>query len=198
MVSPPPPPPPDESGVSLLQLIGDPLPEDISQFTDANGNIGYVFKPDANMGQLALAHLPSPFYRDFSLIFHLKPTSERGGVVFAVTDAEQHIMYVGVKLTEVRAGHQSVVFYYTEPDSEASYEAASFTVPSMRDRWTRFALAVQDEKVTFYLNCDMDRTMVARFERSPDAMELESAAGMFVGHAGGADPDHFLVRFLNI
>ena len=180
--------------MTLLQLIGDPPPDTIPQVPGPDNNPSYVFGPDANTGQLARAHFPSPFYRDFSLSFHLKPSSDRGGVVFSITDASQQVMYVGVKLSEVQGGKQSVVLYFTEPDAEESYEAARFTVASMRDTWTRFSLAVQDEKVTFYLNCDME-PQVARFVRSPDGTELEAGAGVFVGQAGGADPDKFLVGF---
>uniref|UniRef100_A0A8C9XA11 Collagen type XVIII alpha 1 chain a n=1 Tax=Sander lucioperca TaxID=283035 RepID=A0A8C9XA11_SANLU len=187
------PPHLEHSGVSLLQLIGDPPPNTISQVFGPDNSPGYVFGPDANTGQLARAHLPSPFYRDFSLIFNLKPTSDRGGVIFSVTDSAQQIMYVGVKLSAVKGSNQNVILYYTEPDSQQSYEAASFRVPSMRDTWTRFAIAVRDDKVMFYLNCDTD-PQVMRLERSPDEMELEAGAGVFVGQAGGADPEKFLVR----
>lgn len=182
----------EDSGVSLLQLIGDPPPSEITQVYGPDNSPGYVFGPDANTGQLARAHLPSPFYRDFALIFNLKPTSDRGGVIFSVTDASQQIMYVGVKLSAVEGGSQNVILYYTEPDSQRSYEGARFRVPSMKDTWTRFAIAVRDEKVMFYLNCDID-PQVMRIERSPDEMELEAGAGVFVGQAGGADPEKFLV-----
>lgn len=182
----------EDSGVSLLQLIGDPPPNEITKVYGPDNSPGYVFGPDANTGQLARAHLPSPFYRDFALIFNLKPTSNRGGVIFSITDASQQIMYVGVKLSEVQGRNQNVILYYTEPDSQQSYEAARFLVPSMVDTWTRFAIAVRDEKVMFYLNCDTD-PQVMRIERSPDEMELEAGAGVFVGQAGGADPEKFLV-----
>ncbi|TKS67622.1 Collagen alpha-1(XVIII) chain [Collichthys lucidus] len=111
----------EDSGVSLLQLIGDPPPSEITQVYGPDNSPGYVFGPDANTGQLARAHLPSPFYRDFALIFNLKPTSDRGGVIFSVTDASQQIMYVGVKLSAVVGGSQNVILYYTEPDSQHSY-----------------------------------------------------------------------------
>lgn len=183
----------EDSGVSLMQLIGDPPPSEITRVYGPDNSPAYVFGPDANTGQLALAHLPSPFYRDFALIFNLKPSSDRGGVIFSVTDASQQIMYVGVKLSPVQDGNQNVILYYTEPDSQQSYEAARFLVRSLRDTWTRFAIAVRDDKVMFYLNCDTD-PVVMRFERSPDEMELEAGAGVFVGQAGGADPEKFLVR----
>ncbi|XP_061579888.1 collagen type XVIII alpha 1 chain a isoform X2 [Cololabis saira] len=182
---------PEDNGVSLLQLIGDPPPNEIIRVYGPDNTPGYIFGPDAVMGQLARAHFPSPFYRDFSFIFNLKPTSDRGGVVFSITDYKQQIMYVAVKLSAVQGGQQYVILYYTEPDSQQSYEAARFRVPSMRDTWTRFAIAVRDDKVMFYYNCDSD-PQVMRLERSPDEMELEGGAGVFVGQAGGADPDKFL------
>lgn len=101
-------------------------------------------------------------------------------------------MYVAVKLSAVRLGRQKVQFFYTEPDSEASYEAASFDVPSLVGTWTRFSLSVFEEQVTFYQGCDSE-PQVVKFERSPDPMELDAASGVFVGQAGGADPDKFQV-----
>lgn len=182
----------DVSDVSLLQLIGDPPPPEISQVDGPDNSPAYVFGADANTGQLARAHLPNPFYRDFALIFHLKSSSNKGGVVFSITDASQKIMYVGVKLSDVQGSNQNVILFYTEPDSEQSYEAARFPVPSTVDRWTRFAIAVRDDKVMFYLNCEAGPQMT-RIERSPDDMELEAGAGVFIGQAGGADPGKFLV-----
>lgn len=48
-------------------------------------------------------------------------------------------------------------------------------------------------QVSFYVGCDAT-PQVVKFERSPDDMELDGKAGVFVGQAGGADPDKFLVR----
>lgn len=101
-------------------------------------------------------------------------------------------MYVGVKLSDVQGSNQDVILFYTEPGSEQSYEAARFPVPSTVDTWTRFAIAVKDDKVTFHLNCEAG-SGVTRIERSPDDMELEAGAGVFIGQAGGADPGKFLV-----
>ena len=185
-------PHPEDSGVSLLQLIGDPPPPEIIQVDGPDNSPAYVFGTDANTGQLARAHLPNPFYKDFALIFHLKSSSNKGGVVFSITDASQQIMYVGVKLSDVQGSNQNVILFYTEPDSEQSYEAARFPVPSTVDTWTRFAIAVRDDKVMFYLNCEAG-PQVTHIERSPDDMDLEAGAGVFIGQAGGADPGKFLV-----
>ncbi|CAB1426641.1 unnamed protein product [Pleuronectes platessa] len=159
---------PEDTGVSLLQLIGDPPPDEITRVIGPDNSSRYVFGPDANTGQLARAHLPSPFHRDFSLIFNLKPTSDKGGVVFSVTDDSQKIMYVGVKLSPVRGNDQSIILYYTEPGSQRSYEAARFPVLSMTNTWTR---AWRGPRTTW---------------------SWTPGAGVFVGQAGGADPDKFL------
>ncbi|KPP60107.1 hypothetical protein Z043_121914, partial [Scleropages formosus] len=172
-------------------MIGDPPPDEITQVYSPDNSPGYVFGPDANTGQLARAHFRSPFFRHFSLLFHLQPTSPKAGVIFSITDPNQKVMYVAVKLSAVQGGKQKVIFYYTEPDSDTSYEAASFSVSSLVNVWTRFSIAVFEDQVTFYMNCDGE-PQVMRFERSPDNMDLEAGTGLFVGQAGGADPDKFL------
>lgn len=177
----------------MEKLIGDPPPDGITKTYSPEGGKTFLFTSAAAAGQLAYAHVPNPFYRHFSLIFHIKPSSPSAAVLFAVTDQFQKLMYVGVKLGAECSGRQKVHFFYTEPDSEASYEAASFDVPSMVDRWSRFSLSVLEDQVTFYMGCDLE-SQVVRFERSPDPMELEPSAGIFVGHAGGADKDKFQVR----
>lgn len=182
-----------ESGVSLLQLIGDPPPDEVTKSYGLRGEVSYHFKAAAMSGQPALAHVPNPFYRHFSLIFNVRPTSTAAAILFSITDGLQKLMYVGVKLSGERAGRQRVLFFYTEPDSDASYEAASFDVPSMVNSWTRFSLSVFEDQVTFYQGCDSE-PQVVKFERSPDPMELDPGAGIFVGQAGRVDTDKFRVK----
>ncbi|KAL0184745.1 hypothetical protein M9458_020441, partial [Cirrhinus mrigala] len=172
-------------------LIGDPPPDGVTKVFDQDNSPGYVFDRSSNVGQSAAAHLPNPFFRDFSLIFNIKPTSTKPAVIFSITDPTQNIMYVGVKLSAVEKGKQYIIFYYTEPDSQSSYEAARFSVPSMLNTWTRFSISVLNEHVSLYFNCDSDPQIIT-FERSPDDMDLDAGAGVFVGHASGADPDKFL------
>ncbi|XP_067404703.1 collagen alpha-1(XVIII) chain isoform X8 [Emydura macquarii macquarii] len=175
--------------VSLLQLIGDPPPEQITQVSGPDRSLSYVFGLDANTGQVARYHLPSPFYRDFSLLFLIRPATDKAGVLFAITDASQTVIYVGVKLSDVKDRKQQIIFYYTEPGSERSYAAATFSVHSLVNEWTRFAISVVEDEVILYLNCEEFRRI--RFERSPDEMELEDGSGLFVAQAGGADPDKY-------
>lgn len=180
--------------VGLLELIGDPPPDQITKIYGPDKSPAYVFRPDANAGQVARYHLPSPFYRDFSLLFYIQATSDNAGVLFALTDASQSIIYVGVKLSEVKDGKQQIIFYYTEPGSQNSNVAATFTVPSLVNLWTRFALSVRDYNVVLYMDCEEFK--MVHLERSSGKIELEEGAGLFVGQAGGADPDKYQVSLL--
>lgn len=183
----------EESGISLQQLIGNMPSVQISEELGPNGQTAYVFNKDTNTGQIARAHLPSTFYRDFSMVFHLKPTSKDAGVIFSITDSNKQIMYVGVKLSAVVNNTRKVLFYYTEPDLDKSQEVASFEVQHHPDQWSRFSLAVNLDQLSFYEDCN-SRPKVVKFERSPDDMEIKEDTGIFVGQGGAADLDKFQVN----
>ncbi|TRY96063.1 hypothetical protein DNTS_017224 [Danionella cerebrum] len=182
----------EESGVSLLQLIGDPPPPGVSKVFGQDNSPGYELGPKSNIGQSAAAHFPNPFFRDFSLIFNIKPTSSKAGVLFAITDTTHNFIYIGVKLSTVKRDKQSIIFYYTEPDSLESNEAAIFSVPAMKNTWTRFAISVVDDQVSLYFNCDSYPEVIHFERRINDPLEMEAGAGVFVGHGGGADNEKFL------
>ncbi|GCC39359.1 hypothetical protein chiPu_0023220, partial [Chiloscyllium punctatum] len=186
----------NERSVSLLQLLGDPAPKQVTVEYGPDQNPVYEFGPNVNTGQLARAYFKSPFFRDFSLLFTIKPMSSKSGVLFAITDASQTVIYVGVKLSEVQGGSQNVVFYYTEPGSQQTNEAARFRVKSLTNKWVKIALAVEGDVVTFYLDCELQGSV--SFERSPDEMEIDPSSGVFVALAGGADPDNFLVSAFSV
>ncbi|XP_078391180.1 collagen alpha-1(XVIII) chain-like [Cetorhinus maximus] len=182
--------PDNDHSVTLLQLLGDPAPEQVAVEYGPDQNQVYKFGPNVNTGRLARDHFQSPFFRDFSLLFTIKPTSPKSGVLFAITDASQSIIYIGVKLSEVREATQDVIFYYTEPGSHESNEAASFRVKQLTNKWSKIAISVMGEAVSLYLDCELQGTV--DFERSPDEMEIDKASGVFVALAGGADPENFL------
>ena len=182
----------EESGVTLQQLIGSPPPKQITQADGPDGRPVYLFGEESSSGQPARAHLPNPFYRDFSLVFQLKPTSEDAGVIFAITDSDHTVMYVGVKLSAVENNTRMVKFFYTEPGANKSAEVASFNVSYLPEDWSRFSLAVNHNQISFYEDCESEPKVV-NFERSSDDIQLDLGAGIFVGHAGTADPDKYKV-----
>lgn len=177
--------------MGLLQLLGEPLPQQVTQIDDPDVGPAYVFGPDANSGLVARYHVPSPFFRDFSLLFHVRPAAKGAGVLFAITDAAQAVVSVGVKLSAVSDGHQHVQLLYTEPGAAQTHTAASFRLPAFTGQWTRFALSVDGNTATLFVDCDEFQKVP--FARSPQGLELEPGSGLFVAQAGGADPDKFQV-----
>lgn len=177
--------------VGLLQLLGDPPPQQITQMDDPDVGLAYVFGPDANSGQVARYHFPSLFFRDFSLLFHIQPATEGPGVLFAITDSAQAVVSLGVKLSGVRDGHQDISLLYTEPGAGQTHTAASFRLPAFVGQWTHLALSVEGGYVALYVDCEEFQRMP--LARSSRGLELEPGAGLFVAQAGGADPDKFQV-----
>lgn len=175
--------------VGLLQLLGDPLPQQISQIDDPQVGPAYIFGSDSNNGQVARYHFPKLFFRDFSLLFHVRPASEAAGVLFAITDASQVVVSLGVKLSEVRDGQQNISLLYTEPGASQTQMGASFRLPAFVGQWTHFALSVDGGSVALYVDCEEFQRVP--FARSSQGLELEHDAGLFVGQAGAADPDKF-------
>lgn len=77
--------------MDLTELIGVPLPPSVSFVTGFEGYPAYSFGPDANVGRLAKSFIPDPFYYDFAVTVTAKPTTRRGGMLFAITDAYQKV-----------------------------------------------------------------------------------------------------------
>lgn len=163
-----------QGALDLTELIGVPLPPSVSFVTGFEGYPAYSFGPDANVGRLAKSFIPDPFYYDFAVTVTAKPTTRRGGVLFAVTDAYQkvfcfslpnsprqsryqtevtvflpfQIVHLGVGLSEVEDDSQRVVVYYTDPGPRGrTQEAASFKMGDLTGRWARFTLTVRGSEV---------------------------------------------------
>lgn len=173
--------------VGLPQLLGEPRP----QVEDPEVGLAYVFGSDTSGGQAARDLVPSPFFRDFSLLFHVHPATEGAGVLFAITDAAQAVVALGVRLAAVRAGHQEVQLLYSEPGAVRTRVAASFRLPALARRWTRLALSVDGAAAALYVDCE--EVQRAPLVRGPRGLELAPGARIFVAQAGGADPDKFQV-----
>lgn len=83
--------------------------------------------------------IPSPL-----TTFQVRPATQRGGVLFAITDAHQKVVELGLALTPVRGGLQSILLYYTDSEGAShSRKAAAFSVPDMTNQWTRFTVSVK-------------------------------------------------------
>lgn len=77
--------------LDLTELIGIPLPPSVSFVTGYEGYPAYSFGTDNAVGRVATAFVPNPFYYDFAISVTVKPTTQRGGVLFAITDGLQRV-----------------------------------------------------------------------------------------------------------
>lgn len=98
-----------QGALDLTELIGVPLPPSVSFVTGFEGYPAYSFGPDANVGRLTKSFIPDPFYYDFAITVTAKPTTRRGGVLFAITDAYQ-------KVTSLLSSIVSCVFIYCQQE----------------------------------------------------------------------------------
>ncbi|KAJ8010533.1 hypothetical protein DPEC_G00076070 [Dallia pectoralis] len=184
----------DERGsqgqLDLTELIGVPLPPSVRFVTGFEGYPAYSFGPDANVGRLAKSFIPDPFYQDFSVTVTAKPTTPRGGILFAITDAYQRVVHLGVALSPVEDGSQRILLYYTDPGVGRTQEAASFKLGDLTGRWARFTLTVQGAEVRLYMDCEEYHRVA--FQRSPEPLTFEASSGIFVGNAGATGLDRFV------
>ncbi|XP_069776729.1 collagen alpha-1(XV) chain-like isoform X2 [Narcine bancroftii] len=176
--------------IDLTGLIGVPLPPSVGFITGYDGSAAYDFGPDANIGRLTKSMIPQSFYRDFAILVTIMPTSDNGGVLFAITNSYQNIIYLGVRLTAVLNGNQQIVLFYTESGSHTSQEVASFQVSAMTNKWIRFALSIQGEFAILYLDCEEYQR--SHFTRSPQALFFEPSSGIFIGNAGATGLNKFI------
>ncbi|XP_058492212.1 collagen alpha-1(XV) chain-like isoform X2 [Solea solea] len=180
-----------QGNLDLTELIGVPLPPSVSFVAGFAGYPAYSFGPDANVGRLTKSFIPDPFYDEFAIVVIAKPTTRHGGVLFAITDAYQKIVHLGVALSEVEDGSQRVVLYYTDPGTTSgTREAASFKMGDLTGRWARFTLTVQGSEVRLYMDCEEYHRVA--FTRSPRPLTFEASSGIFVGNAGGTGLTRFV------
>ncbi|XP_056276339.1 collagen, type XV, alpha 1b isoform X2 [Pseudoliparis swirei] len=177
--------------LDLTELIGVPLPPSVSFASGYEGLPAYNFGPDANIGRLTKTFVPGSFYRDFAIIVTVRPATQRGGVLFAITDASQKVVELGLALTPVRGGLQSILLYYTDGEKAAhSHKAAAFSVPDMTDQWTRFTVVVERDEVRLYIDCgEAERTT---FHRRPERLNFTHNSGVFVANAGSTGLEKFV------
>nr|XP_057924239.1 collagen, type XV, alpha 1b isoform X3 [Doryrhamphus excisus] len=179
------------SHLDLTELIGVPLPPSVSFTPGFEGFPAYNFGPEANIGRLTKTFVPGSFYVDFAIIVTIRPASPRGGVLFAITDARQKVVELGLALTPVRAGLQSILLYYTDSEqSSHSQKAAAFSVPDMTDQWTRFTVVVENNEVRLYMDCGEAERMT--FHRRPERLAFSHNSGIFVANAGSTGLEKFV------
>lgn len=111
--------------------------------------------------------------------------------MFAITDASQKIVNLGLALTPVEDKTQKILLYYSEPGTTDTQQVVSFKVPDMTQQWNRFTLTVEREEVRLYMDCEEYHSATLR--RSQKPLSFESGSGIFVANAGGTGLERFVV-----
>lgn len=176
--------------VDLTELIGVPLPPSVSFVTGFEGYPAYSFGPDANVGRLAKSFVPDPFFSDFSISVTVKPTTQNGGMLFAVTDAAQKFVRVGLGLSKAEYGYQRIILYYADRGYRETVKAAEFYVGDLTGRWAKFTMTMYKSNVRLYMDCEEHNRVI--FRRTGVPLTFEASAGIFIGNAGGTGMEKFV------
>lgn len=173
-------------------MLEDPEASLVDLSVDPEDNPAFVFTKKSGASKLAYGLLDSPFHRNFALLFRLMATSDTGGVLFALTDKSQMRIQLGVKLARVKKVGRQVEVYYSDGKGASYKPVATFLLSTDKNVWTRFAIAVSANKISFYHNCNPEPKVVT-FNRSNKQQLVEPGAAIMVGHGGAQDGDKFEV-----
>ncbi|KAI6182369.1 LAM-G-DOMAIN domain-containing protein [Aphelenchoides bicaudatus] len=128
-------------------------------------------------------YLPRRFYRNFAFLSSIKPRDDRGGFLFAVVNAFDTIVDLGVKLEPAADSQTNISLIYTDSEAHTTSQTiASFIVPSFTNQWTQLAIEVRDDTVTLYFRCMRYATRQVR--RQPLQLQLDDASKLYIANAG--------------
>ncbi|KAI6225666.1 hypothetical protein M3Y95_00721100 [Aphelenchoides besseyi] len=129
------------------------------------------------------AHLPRMFFRDFAFLASIKPSDDRGGFLFAVLNAFDTVVDLGVKLEAAVDSQTNISLLYTDSEVESTSRViASFVVPAFTNQWTQIAIEVKDDTVALYFRCMRYATRQVR--RQPPQLQMDDATKLYIGSAG--------------
>uniref|UniRef100_A0A915CPW7 Collagen alpha-1(XVIII) chain n=1 Tax=Ditylenchus dipsaci TaxID=166011 RepID=A0A915CPW7_9BILA len=142
-------------------------------------------------------YLPRKFYRNFAILASVKPADNLGGYLFAVLNAFDTVVDLGVLLQPAGGSQTNISVLYTDSQAESSSQVlASFLVPSFVNQWTQLALEVNENTVALYFRCM--RFATRQVYRKPIQLQLDDASKLYIANAGpiiggGFEPAHLYI-----
>ncbi|KAK0425866.1 hypothetical protein QR680_009433 [Steinernema hermaphroditum] len=128
-------------------------------------------------------YLPKRFFRNFAVVATVKPKDRQGGFLFAVLNAFDTVVDLGVSVESAGGAQTNISLFYTDSRVEASSRVlASFLVPEFANQWTQLALEVSDDSVALYFRCV--RFATRQVNRMPLQLEMDDAHKLYIGSAG--------------
>ncbi|GMT28212.1 hypothetical protein PFISCL1PPCAC_19509 [Pristionchus fissidentatus] len=128
-------------------------------------------------------YLPRRFYSQFSILASVKPIDRTGGYLFAIINAYDTVVDVGVLLEPSGEGHTNISLVYTNSRVDSSSRVvASFVVPDFVQQWTQFALKVTQSEVVLFFRCI--RFASKTVTNLPSQLIMDDTHKLYVGSAG--------------
>ncbi|XP_048525062.1 collagen alpha-1(XVIII) chain isoform X3 [Dendroctonus ponderosae] len=134
--------------------------------------------------------LPDTLSEEFAILINAKPGSRNGGFVFAVVNAMESIVELGVRIAPDNGSSTILSLFYTDVTTDVTSRAlANFTVPKFVQKWTKFAFRVTLDDVTLFFNCTETETVST--QRMPLKLNFGSASTLYLAQAGPLIGDAF-------
>ncbi|TKR92959.1 hypothetical protein L596_007507 [Steinernema carpocapsae] len=128
-------------------------------------------------------YLPKKFFRNFAFVATIKPKDRQGGFLFAVLNAFDTVVDLGVFLESAGGSQTNISLFYTDSRVDSSSRIlASFLVPEFANQWTQLALEVNDDTVALYFRCV--RFATRQVARVPFQLEMDDAHKLYIGSGG--------------
>ncbi|KAH1010575.1 hypothetical protein HUJ05_004849 [Dendroctonus ponderosae] len=180
-----------EQKVNGRQAGRDPKTQYVDESEDGFPAFGFRMGADVKMAYRQI--LPDTLSEEFAILINAKPGSRNGGFVFAVVNAMESIVELGVRIAPDNGSSTILSLFYTDVTTDVTSRAlANFTVPKFVQKWTKFAFRVTLDDVTLFFNCTETETVST--QRMPLKLNFGSASTLYLAQAGPLIGDAFEVR----
>ncbi|KAK4876611.1 hypothetical protein RN001_009117 [Aquatica leii] len=149
--------------------------------TSEDGFPAFGLKAGSDVKSPYRLFLPEKLFSEFSILARVQPTTRKGGYLFAVVNPLETVVQLGIKLSPAGPG-TNISLIYTHPGQFPSQVIADFITEKLVNNWVKFALQVNNDNVTLYLNCKKYGSVPVR--REPQQLVFDSASTLYIGQAG--------------
>lgn len=167
-----------------MAAVEIPFQDSRTQYVDEDGHDGFPAFGFRARSNVKIAHrqiLPERLPAEFSILVRAKPSSRRGGFLFAVVNPYDTVVELGVQLSPENQD-TNISLFYTDSGQISSQVIANFTVPRLVGKWASFAFRILTENITLFYNCNETDTVVV--QRNPLELVFDSASTLYIAQAG--------------
>ncbi|VDD96411.1 unnamed protein product [Enterobius vermicularis] len=180
-----------ESETNLLGILGTHITQGDIHVRRVAGLDGFPAIAITRGGKFVAPYrllLPGKFYENFSIAATVQPADREGGYLFAVLNALDTVVALGVLLepADSSSGGNQTYIHLQYTDSMTASETktlASFLVPDFTGKWTKIGIEVSGESVVLYFKCT--RFAIERpVKKHPKQLRMNDAHKIYIGSGG--------------